>query len=132
MPVVPTRRTGSALTRAQIEAKGVKPDDIDPGWMDEMVKRLFKQLQTQLARIEATKPEDGDTRKASVRAANIRALGQLERTLERLARMEQERTARRTARASESSEDVRARLQHRINLVLAYCGQEQIPEEPQP
>ncbi|HWA03879.1 MAG TPA: hypothetical protein VG819_10155 [Rhizomicrobium sp.] len=132
MPALPKRRTVGALTRAEIEAKGVKPDDIDSRWMDDMVKRLFKQLHTQLARIEATKPEDGDTRKASVRAANIRALDTLERTLERLARMERERTAGRTARETESREQIRARIQHRINLVLAYRGEEQIPAEPRP
>jgi uncharacterized Zn finger protein (UPF0148 family) len=97
-----------------------------------MVKRLFREPQKQLSRIESTKPEDSDTKKASVRATNIRALDSLERTLERLARMEQERTAKRHTRATASKEEMRARLQHRINLVLAYRGEETIPEENQP
>ncbi|MEI9932892.1 MAG: hypothetical protein WDM89_20730, partial [Rhizomicrobium sp.] len=95
MPTTPARKGDGALTRAEIEAAGVKPDDIDPEWLDKMVKRLFKELQRQLACIESTKPDDGDTKKASVRAANIRSLGALERTLERLNHMAQERIAKR-------------------------------------
>src|SRR5262249_32612002 len=121
------RKVGGALTRAEIEAAGVKPDDIKPDWIDEMVKRLFKELNRQLACIESTKPEDADTQKASVRAANIRSLGAIELTLERLARMEQERIAKRQTKMAGKDETLRIQLEYRINNLLAARGLPRLP-----
>ena len=127
MPRTPDRKVGGALTRAEIEAAGVKPDDIEPEWIDEMVKRLFKELNRQLACIESTKPDDGDTKKASVRAANIRSLGAIELTLERLARMEQERIAKRQTKMAGKDETLRIQLEYRINSMLAARGLPRLP-----
>lgn len=107
MPTTPDRKVTGALTRADIEAAGVKPDDIEPEWIDQMVKRLFRELNRQLACIESTKPDDGDAKKASVRASNIRSLGAIERTLERLAKMEQERIAKRQTKTAGKNEHLR-------------------------
>jgi hypothetical protein len=107
--------------------KDVRPGDVDSEWMDEMVKRLFTELQRQLACVEATRPEDNDVKKAQTRAANLRTLSTIERTLERLARLEQQRIARRQTKAVASNDDMRARLQHRINLLLEHRGEETIP-----
>ena len=131
MPVSGQASDGE-VSCAEIRKQGVTPKDINPEWMDKMVKRLFMELQKQLARVEATKPDDNDTKCASVRAANVRTLETIERTLERLARMEQERVAKRHVRATASKEEMRARLQHRINLLLEYRGEEKIPEGSQP
>jgi hypothetical protein len=122
MSLTPDRKVGGALTRADIVAAGVKPDDIEPEWIDQMVKRLFRELNRQLACIESTKPEDGDTRKASVRAANIRSLGAIERTLERLNSMEQERVARRQTKMAGRNEHLRIELECRINSLLTARG----------
>lgn len=129
MARTPDRKVGGALTRADIEAAGVKPDDIEPEWLDQMVKRLFKELNRQLACIESTKPDDGDTRKASVRSANIRSLGAIERTLERLAQMEQERIARRQTKTAGKHEHLRVQLEYRINTLLAARGLPRLPQE---
>ncbi|HVV65988.1 MAG TPA: hypothetical protein VHC42_10990 [Rhizomicrobium sp.] len=128
MSRTPNRPPDEALLSAAM--KDVGPDDIDSEWMDQMVKRLFKELQKQLARVEATRPEDNDTKQAQVRTANVRTLSAIERTLERLARLEQQRIARRQTKAVASNDDMRARLQHRINLLLDYRGEEKIPGEP--
>jgi hypothetical protein len=131
MPLTSDRKVAGALTRADIEKAGVKPDDIDPDWLDEMVKRLFRELNRQLACIESTKPEDIDTKKASVRAANVRALSAIERTLERLAQMEQERIARRQPKAAGRNEELRAQLECRINSLLAARGLPLLPGRTQ-
>jgi hypothetical protein len=129
MTLTPDRKVAGALTRADIEAAGVKPNDIDSDWIDNMVKRLFRELNRQLACIESTKPEDGDTKKASVRAAHVRSLGAIERTLERLAQMEQERTARRQTKTAGKNEHLRVQLEYRINTLLAARGLPQLPED---
>jgi hypothetical protein len=128
MTLTPDRKVAGALTRADIEAAGVKPDDIDSDWLDKMVKRLFRELNRQLACIESTKPDEGDTKKASVRAANIRSLGAIERTLERLARMEQERIAKRQTKTAGKNEHLRVQLEYRINSILAAKGLPRLPD----
>jgi hypothetical protein len=127
MPMTPDRKVAGALTRAEIEAQGVKPDDIDPEWLDQMVKRLFRELNRQLACIESTKPDDSDTKKASVRATHVRALGALELTLERLARMEQERIAKRQTKTAGRDEQLRVQLEYRINSLLTARGLPTLP-----
>jgi len=108
---------GVELTLDQIRAQGVKPEDIDSDWLDSMVKRLFKALEVQLARIEATKPDDNEPRKAQVRAANVRTLSAIERTLERLARLEQQRAASRKVRTSARYDEIRAEVERRIDRI---------------
>jgi hypothetical protein len=111
--------------------KDVRPEDIDSEWLDKMVKRLFRELNKQLARVEATRPEDNDTKKAAVRATNVRTLSTIERTLERLARMEQERIAHRQTKTVVRNDELRAQLQHKIDLLLTYRGTDEISQEPQ-
>jgi phage terminase small subunit len=129
MALTPDRKVAGALTCADIEKAGVKPNDIDPEWLDQMVKRLFKELNRQLACIEATKPEDSDTKKATVRAAHVRTLGAIERTLERLARMEQGRVAKRQTRTVGNNDELRASIQHKIDMLLTVQGAGSAPAE---
>ena len=129
MSKTPDREVAGALTRADIEAAGVKPDDIDPEWIDKMVKRLFRELQKQLARVEATKPDDNDTKCASVRSANVRTLSSIEQTLERLARMEQERIAKRQTKRVVRNDELRASIQHKIDILLKHQESDRSAEE---
>jgi len=129
MPHIPDRRVGGALTRGQYSTRGVKPDDVKPDWMDKMVKRLFSELQKQLARIEATKPDDNDTKCASVRATNVRTLSSIEQTLERLARLEQQRIAKRQTRTVARNDELRASIQHKIDILLRHQEADRSAEE---
>jgi len=110
-------RPGVEMALVKIRAQSVKPKDIDSDWLDRMVKRLFKALEVQLARIEATKPEDNDPKQAQVRAANVRTLSAIERTLERLARLEQQRAASRKVRTSARYDEIRAEIERRIDRI---------------
>jgi DNA repair exonuclease SbcCD ATPase subunit len=63
--------------------------DVDSSWLDEMMTKLQRELERQLERVGTAKAEADDHRE---RAADARTLEALERTLERLAKLERERT----------------------------------------
>ncbi len=120
MPAIPDcPPAAGALARARIGGETITPKDVKPSWLDNMVKRLFKELNKQLARIEATKPDDNDPKTASVRVHNIRALSSIEQTLERLARLEQQRVASRKVRSLARNEELRIKIEHRIDRIIA-------------
>ena len=127
MPEVPTR----APDELSAALKDIRPDDIDSEWLDDMVKRLFKELRRQLSQIESTKPQDDDTKNAAVRAANVRALSGIERTLERLARLEQQRALSRETKIRARNGEHRAELERRLDQLLAAGNAPGIPETPE-
>ena len=124
-------KPGVEMSLDEIRARGVTPEDIDSDWLDRMVQRLFKALEVQLARIEATKAHDDEVKQAQVRAANVRALSAIERTLERLARLEQQRAAYRKTRASAGYEEMRAEIERRIDRLSLTYGPQGTAREPE-
>ncbi len=90
------------------------PDDITPEWMDLMTKRLLRELDRQLHRIEDNKPPET----AAERAADARTLASLERTLERLTRLETERASMRERKVAKSDDDARAELERRLGRLV--------------
>jgi hypothetical protein len=101
------------------------PGDIDEEWLDQMVKKLFRELEKQLAAVTRSKPGD-----ASARAANARTLNSLERTLERLARLERERAAVRERKVVRHDEDARAALERRLDKLAGGGKAGRLPEKP--
>lgn len=84
-----------ALTLEQLRALGIKPQDINTEWMDQMVDRLFVELKRELSQLENAKPIAGDDQKgASARNANARTLHSLEVTLERLETLKAQRATK--------------------------------------
>ena len=109
-----------ALSLAELRAHGVKPQDIDSDWMDEMVNRLFSELKRELSQLENSKPKTAHEKQdATVRATNARTLDSLQRTLERLNRMEADRATRSAAKGSISGAEARKRLEPRILEIVA-------------
>jgi hypothetical protein len=106
-------------------AAGVTPEDINTEWLDDMVKRMFKELNRQICQLENLKEGAGT---GSDRAANARTLGSLERTLERLARMEREREALREKKVAKKNDEARAALIRRLDQLLAAGSAPEIPE----
>lgn len=106
-------------------AYGVKPEEIDSQWMDHMVNRLFKELNRQMCQLENLK-EGLST--GPDRAANARTLSSLERTLERLARLEREREALREKKVAKKHDEVRDALVRRLDQLLAAGSAPEIPE----
>ena len=96
----------------------IKPEDIDSEWLDDMVHRLFRELKRQLEAVEESAVSKL-MNEAPSRHANARTLDTLQRTLERISRMEAERTAKRVARSVKDAEEARASLQRKLDQFLA-------------
>ena len=87
-----------------------------PGWLDEMVNKLIAELEKQLTVVSETS-KDGSTPVS--RAADARTLAALERTLERLSKLERERAAVREKKVAKHDADARAALERRLDKRLA-------------
>jgi hypothetical protein len=118
-----------ALSLAELRALGIKPQDINTDWMDEMAKRLFAELKRELSQLENAKPvTEFDKKDASTRALNARTLDSLQRTLERLNRMEADRSARAATKGTINATEARKRLEPRILEIVARIRSERTAE----
>jgi hypothetical protein len=90
--------------------------DVDSSWLDEMMTKLQRELERQLDRVSKATAEDDGARE---RAADARTLTALERTLERLARLERERAAVKEKKIAKHGESARAALERRLDKRLA-------------
>lgn len=86
----------------------------DAEWLDTMVGRLIAELERQLAAVEKSKGKGT----AQGRAADARTLSSLERTLERLSRLEMQRAAK-EKKIAKHDPDARAALERRLDQRLA-------------
>ncbi len=120
-----------ALTLADLWALGIRPEDVDEGWMDEMVKRLFHELRKQISQLETAMKKDDSPEQAGRRATNARTLNSLERTLERLARLEQQRVLSRETKVAAKDDDTYAELERRLDQRLAANRTQLVPKKPQ-
>jgi len=125
MPSTPSLAGRGATTFAELKAQGIRPEDIDEDWMDDMVKRLFRELKRQLSQVENAKPVEG-REDGNLRAANARTLANLERTLERLARLEQQRVLARETKVAAKDDDARAALERKLDQLLE-AARAQVP-----
>jgi uncharacterized sporulation protein YeaH/YhbH (DUF444 family) len=131
MTRTPSPRADGALTLDDLRALGIRPEDVDEEWMDEMVKRLFHELRRQLSQLETAKAVEDSVEQAGRRATNVRTLVSLERTLERLARLEQERALSRETKVAAGNDDAVAALERRLDQLLAAGGAPPTSQEPQ-
>jgi len=118
-----------ALSLADLRALGVKPQDIDSEWMDDMTKRIFTELKRELSQLENSKPKtEHEKQDAATRALNARTLDSLQRTLERLNRMEAQRNARHSGTSKLKPADVRANIGRRVLEIIATVRGHEDPE----
>ncbi len=106
----------AAANAARRQQEEFEHDEIDSDWLDAMVKRLFNELDRQMKQVEDSRTGQTDS---GGRAANARTLASLERTLERLARTERERTAARNSKALRKDGNVRAEIERKITRITA-------------
>jgi hypothetical protein len=132
MTRTPPLRADGALTFDDLRALGIRPEDVDEQWMDEMVKRLFHELRRQLSQLETAKAAEDTAEQAGRRATNVRTLVSLERTLERLARLEQQRALSRETKVAAQDDDAVAALERRLDKLLAAEGAPQVLKRPKP
>jgi hypothetical protein len=119
-------RTPEPLELSEAEAidvaytlRDLKPEDIDSDWIDDMVHRLFRQLERQLEHIEKFSNDD----KASARSTkNARTLETLQRTMSQLTRMEAERVKYRKNNPKMTKEEALASMQRKLDLLIERQG----------
>jgi CRP-like cAMP-binding protein len=121
----PMTNSVSAPRERVRQTDNVGPDDVDSQWLDDMVKRLFRELNRQMCQLENLKE---GTSTGPDRAANARTLDSLERTLERLARMEREREALRQKKVARKNDEAREALIRRLDQLLAQGRAPKLPE----
>ncbi len=100
----------------------------DGEWLDDMVKRLNLELEKQLLRVSQAQ----DAGSAQSRAADARTLSSLERTLERLSRLEAGRAAVKEKKIAKHDADARAALERRLDKRLAALRKKGAAGKPQP
>ena len=88
----------------------------DSEWLDTIVKRLITELERQLAAISGAEMEHSTPQS---RAADARTLAVLERTLERLSKLERERAVVREKKIARHDAEGRAALERRLDKRLA-------------
>jgi hypothetical protein len=94
----------------------LKAADADTEWLDIMVTRLQAELQRQLARISDLQNPPNT---AGERASDARTLMALERTLERLAKLERERASVKEQKIAKHDGSARTALERRLDKRLA-------------
>ncbi len=116
----------------------VTAEDIPPGWIDDMVKRLFDELNRQILRVEHAsaaipdqkRPDGSFAHDENMREQHARTLKSLQTSLERLMKLDTARTSqRKTARRTEKPGEHRARLAKKLNLQLESGAAGDLPAE---
>lgn len=97
---------------------GREAEDVPPGWMDHVVKRLLEQVNRQLIRAEDAKDEDEDN-DPKTRDMNSRTLARLELTLDRLIRLETQRAKTRATKMAATDESALEELKRRLDQLAA-------------
>lgn len=108
MPATPVRE-GDARVRL--------PVPIDDSWKDEFVESLLRELRRQLHQLqntEATPHAD----QAGIRAQNVQTLARIERSLDRLLKIQEDRALKRDLKAAATNGDARAALERRLDQLL--------------
>ena len=122
MPHVLDAPAPSADSRAPLSTKGLKPTDLNPDEMDDVTMRIFRELRKQLSMMESKKAEELTT---GDRERHARNLASLERTMERLAKVEAGRAAARKSRVMTNNENGgRKALEARVDRIIAVAIEE--------
>jgi hypothetical protein len=114
---------GAALPRTNPKHwKNISAEDIPPGWIDDMVKRLFQELNGQLIRVERASSQRTDKKNAKDEYEDLpdraeqdaRTLSSLQRSLAALTKMEIERKSLRNAKKSKTRIETREAIAKQI------------------
>ena len=128
MPSTPNLPVGVERTLDQIRVGA--PEVIDEAWKDDIVQRLLRELKRQLCQLENTKPTP-EIDQANIRIVNVRAITAMERTLDRLLRMDEQRELKRETKVAAKNDNALAALERRIDQLAAAARASSDPEKPQ-
>jgi hypothetical protein len=104
-------------------AQGRRPDDIAPGWIDDMVRRLFKRWSVLMLRGENRKAEQIETpemRKQSAHDARMLVLFQ--HSLQGMIELENARSADRSTKAPKDHDKAVAEFDRRFSALAKAAG----------
>ena len=117
---------------------GVTAEDIPPGWMDDMVKRLFEELNRQMIRAEQASINEPDLKKEAesvkqleTREKHARVLVRLRGELERLTQMEMERASLRATKTTRTRTETRAGIRRSVLAAVESARTRNGTGEPQ-
>jgi hypothetical protein len=109
--------------------KNLTAEDIPHGWIDDMVKRLFEELNRQMLRAQHSsanalkKKQDGtyedDT---DARDQDSLILSRLQGSMQRLTKLEMERATLRTTKNARKRRDTRAAIRSKVLGALERAG----------
>jgi hypothetical protein len=117
MPTVPDPPAAAADARPPLSTRGLKPFDLNPDEMDDITMRIFKELRKQLSMMECKKADQLTTQD---RESHARILASLERTMERLAKVEAGRAvARKSKVMTNDGHSGQKALDARIDRIIA-------------
>lgn len=92
MPHATDAPAADARARPPLSTKGLRPFDLNSADLDDVVMRIFNELRRQLSQMEEKRAEELEP---ADRERHARILASLERTMERLAKVEAGRAAAR-------------------------------------
>lgn len=124
MPVTPDPPAADAHARPPLSTRGLKPFDLNPEEMDDVIMRIFSELRRQLSQMEAKK---ADELEPVDRERHARILASLERTMERLAQIEAGRAAARKSQVIVKDGNYRSLLLHKLTVeaTVEQAGEDQ-------
>lgn len=96
---------------------GRDAEDVPPGWMDDMVRRVLEQLNRRLIKLEDLKNDELEKSDTKLAERNSIMLSRTARDLERYIKLETMRSTLRTLKAVSSNEGALAELIHRIDRI---------------
>ena len=108
---------------------GREAEDLPPGWMDDMIRRLFDEWNRQMIKLEDLKSGSNKSEDAQSRAHDARTLAQLERSLDALIKLETQRATSRSKKVSTNHAEARAAFERRVADFARAAGATEIPEE---
>jgi hypothetical protein len=119
MPIIGEAKGQGSFADTSMRAWiGREADDVPPGWMDNVVKRMLEQVNRQLIRVEDAKDEEDNT--PETRDQNSRALARLQLTMDRLIRIETQRSkTRATTKAIAAHGSALEELKRRMDQLTA-------------
>ena len=123
MPLTPQTNGCGARSREQNRAVALPP--IDDQWKDEFVDSLLRELRRQLHQLQNSPPAP-QAEDAGVRAANVQALARIERSLDRLLKMQESRQLKRDAKGVAADDDARDALQRKFDQAHAAWPEDDV------
>jgi hypothetical protein len=115
MPTSPETARGDVARSHPHHWINVTAEDIPHGWIDDMVKRLFEELNRQILRCEnAAQKETKEDNTPDLREQDSLTLARLEGTLNRLNKLDTQRAALRNTKADRSRRAKRAAIRSQI------------------